>query len=122
MSFYQLLIITVFSNVTANILIKKGVTIAGGVSGQKGQVISDIIHVGLSPLVIMGLSLYGFSFLVWLRVLSFNDLSRAYPIFATLVFLLTSIGSAIFLKENISLIRIIGIVVMLAGIYIVARS
>lgn len=122
MGFYQLLIVTVFSNVTANILIKKGVMQAGGVSGQKAQVLADIIRVGLSPLVILGLSLYGFSFLIWLRVLSFNDLSKAYPIFATLVFLLTSVGSAIFLRENISTLRILGIIIMLIGIYIVAKS
>ena len=122
MSFYQLLIISVCFNVTANILLKKGVLAAGGISGQKSQLIPEIIKVGFSPLVLIGLFLYGLSFIVWLRVLTFSDLSKSYPIFAAIVFLMTTVGSTIFLKENVSLFRILGMIIMLSGIYIVARS
>jgi len=122
MSFYQLLLTSVAFNVTANILLKKGVLAAGGISGQKSHLLSEIIKVASNPLILIGLSLYGLSFLIWLRVLTFNDLSRSYPIFATIVFLMTTLGSLIFLKENISLFRIVGMIIMLAGIYIVARS
>lgn len=122
MGFYQLLLTSVAFNVTANILLKKGVLATGGISGQKSHLLSEIIKVASNPLILIGLSLYGLSFLIWLRVLTFNDLSRSYPIFATIVFLMTTLGSLIFLKENISLNRILGMIIMLAGIYIVARS
>jgi len=121
MSFWQLLLTSVFFNVTANILLKKGVLSVGGITGEKTKLFSELIKVASSPFIIIGLGLYGMSFIIWLRVLSFNDLSRAYPIFATIVFLLTSIGSMIFLKESISLFRFLGILIMLVGIYIVAR-
>lgn len=122
MSFFQLLITSVIFNVTANILLKKGVTSFGGISGAKTNLIPDLIRAATTPYIWIGLSLYGLSFLIWLRVLSFNDLSRAYPIFATIVFLLTTVGSIRFLNEGVSPTRIIGIVIMLVGIYIVARS
>lgn len=122
MGFFQLLLTSVCLNVTANILLKKGVTAAGGISGEPAKLLVDIPRVFFSPQIIIGLSLYGLSFLIWLRVLTFNDLSRAYPIFATIVFTLTTAGSMIFLKENISLARVVGMAIMLAGIYIVARS
>ena len=93
----------------------------GGISGDKAKLISDLSRVGFSPFIIIGLALYGFSFIIWLRVLTFNDLSRAYPIFATIVFLLTTALSIIFLKENVSAVRVVGIIIMLVGIYIVAR-
>ena len=93
----------------------------GGISGNKAKLISDLSRVGFSPFIIIGLALYGFSFIIWLRVLTFNDLSRAYPIFATIVFLLTTALSIIFLKENVSAVRVVGIIIMLVGIYIVAR-
>lgn len=121
MSFWQLLITSVIFNVTANILLKTGVTRMGGISGDKAKLISDLSRVGFSPFIIIGLALYGFSFIIWLRVLTFNDLSRAYPIFATIVFLLTTALSIIFLKENVSAVRVVGIIIMLVGIYIVAR-
>lgn len=121
MSFYLLLIVSVFSNVTANILLKKGVTSFGGLSGQKAKLFFELTKAATSPFVIAGIVLYGFSFLIWLRILSFNDLSRAYPIFATIVFLLTTAGSIVFLNEGVSLLRFIGIAIILAGIYLVAR-
>jgi len=121
MSFYLLLLVSVFSNVTANILLKKGVTSFGGLSGQKSQLFIELTKAATNPFVILGVVLYGFSFLIWLRILSFNDLSRAYPIFATIVFLLTTAGSVIFLNENVSFLRLIGIGIMLLGIFLVAR-
>lgn len=122
MSFIQLLITSVTFNVIANILLKKGVTSVGGISGQQANLIADLTRAVFSPFIIAGLFLYGLSFLIWLRVLSFNDLSRSYPIFASIVFLFTTAGSIIFLKETVSVMRILGIVVILSGIYIVARS
>lgn len=122
MSFFQLLITSVFLNVTGNFLLKKGVLVIGGISGEKAKLIQELSSAAMSPFIIGGLFLYGFSFIIWLRVLTIADLSRAYPIFATIVFLLTTIGSAVFLKENISLLRVIGIIIMICGIFIAARS
>lgn len=122
MGFFQLLLVSVAFNVTANILLKKGVLAFGGISGQKAHIIAELAKAATTPYLWIGLSLYGLSFLIWLRVLSFNDLSRAYPIFAAVVFLFTTLGSMIFLKENISLLRVLGMIIIISGIYVVARS
>ena len=121
-NFYALLVVSVTFNVTANILLKTGVVKTGGIAAETTNIIANILKVATSPYIIVGLALYGLSFLIWLRVLTFNDLSRSYPIFATIVFLMTTLGSIIFLKENITSIRVVGIAVMLTGIFIVARS
>ena len=122
MSFLQLLSVSVLCNVFANVLLKTGITKVGGITLTKATLVSDFSKVVFSPLIIIGLGLYGVSFVLWLRVLSFNDLSRVYPIFVTLVFLLTTVGSARFLGESISITRIIGILITIVGIYFVAKS
>lgn len=122
MSFFQLLLTSVFFNVTANILLKTGVIKSGGISGEKTRLISDLTHVIFNPFIVIGLGLYGLSFLIWLRVLTFNDLSKSYPIFAAIVFLFTTIGSLIFLKEHITVLRVVGMAIILLGIFIVARN
>lgn len=122
MGFYHLLVISVTFNVTANILLKKGVVAFGGLSGEKAKILLELSRAVLNPFVIIGLSLYGLSFLIWLRVLTFNELSKSYPIFATCVFLLTTLGSMKFLSEDISITRILGMIIMLIGIFVVARS
>jgi len=121
-NFYALLLTSVTFNVTANILLKKGVLSFGGLSGNLTKLFLEISKAAANPFILIGLGLYGLSFLIWLRVLTFNDLSRAYPIFATIVFMFTTIGSIKFLNEDISILRIVGIAVMLLGIFIVARS
>ena len=121
MTFFQLLITSVFFNVTANILLKTGVKSFGWISCQKAKIFEKLTRAAINPFIIFGLGLYGLSFVIWLRVLTFNDLSRAYPIFATIVFMLTTIGSVVFLKETVSLLRLLGIIIMLLGIYIAAR-
>lgn len=122
MSFVQLLLTSVCLNVTGNFLLKKGVLTIGGISGEKVKLIPELTRAATSPFIIIGLVLYGLSFIIWLRVLTISDLSRAYPIFATIVFLLTTVISILFFKENVSLLRFIGIIVILVGIFIVARN
>lgn len=122
MSFVQLLITSVILNVTGNFLLKNGVLAIGGISGEKAKIIAELTKAALNPFIISGLALYGLSFIIWLRVLTISDLSRSYPIFATMVFLLTTVISIMFFKENVSLLRVAGIVIMLAGIFIVARN
>jgi multidrug transporter EmrE-like cation transporter len=122
MGFLRLLIASVSLNVTANILLKKGVMSFGGISASKAELLTSLTKAAFNPFIIIGLMLYGLSFVIWLRVLSFNDLSRAYPIFASVVFLMTTLGSIKFLNEDVSAMRFVGIIVMLAGIFIVARS
>ncbi len=122
MGFYQLLVVSVIFNVIANIFLKKGVVSFGGISSDSSKLVPGLLRAAYNPYIIFGLVLYGLSFLIWLRVLSFNDLSKSYPIFATCVFILTTIGSVAFLNENVSVMRILGIAVMLLGIFIVSRS
>lgn len=116
------MIISVLCNVTANILLKAGVGKIGGIALSKTTLISDLFKIGANPYIIGGLALYGFSFVLWLRVLSISDLSKSYPIFVTFVFILTTIGSVMFLKESVSSMRIVGILILIAGIFLVARS
>lgn len=122
MSYVQLLILSVVCNVTANVLLKFGVTKAGGFILSPNTLVADLIKTALNPYIMGGLVLYGFSFIIWLRVLSISDLSKSYPIFVTIVFILTTIGSVIFLKESVSTLRLLGIAILIAGVFLVARS
>lgn len=122
MTYIQLLILSVICNVTANIFLKTGVTKVGGISLSQTSLVVDFFKAVLNPFIIGGLALYGFSFVMWLRVLSISDLSKSYPIFVTFVFILTTVGSVIFLKESVSMMRIVGIGILILGVFLVARS
>jgi undecaprenyl phosphate-alpha-L-ara4N flippase subunit ArnE len=71
--------------------------------------------------VLLGLAGYGAGFLIELVALSGGQLSIVYPIFAS-SFIFVTLLSATILKERISLIRVLGILIIFAGIAIVAVS
>ena len=122
MNFIQLLTLSVISNATANLLLKAGVQKLGGFSLEKANLFAELLRAATNPFIAGGLILYGFSFVLWLKVLTTNDLSRSYPIFVTFVFILTTVGSAKLFGENVSAIRIIGMIIAIIGIYVIART
>lgn len=72
-------------------------------------------------LVLLGLSFYGLSAVLWLLVLSKEKLSFVYPLVAA-SYVITVFLSKVILKENIPSMRWLGLVVIVLGILIVARS
>ena len=71
--------------------------------------------------VLGGLSVYFLSTLTWLMLLSRVELSFAYPMLA-FGYILVLIFSALILHEQISTIRIIGVVLVALGVVFITRS
>jgi drug/metabolite transporter (DMT)-like permease len=71
--------------------------------------------------VLLGLLCYAVGFLLELVALSGGQLSIVYPIFAS-SFIFVTLLSAMILKERISLLRVAGVLLVFAGIAIVAVS
>ncbi|MEN8165891.1 MAG: EamA family transporter [Pseudomonadota bacterium] len=71
--------------------------------------------------VFLGLSMYVMGAGLWLVVLSKVDVSMAYP-FVGLGFVMTMLLGWLLLQENIGMIRIIGTLLIVAGVVLVSRS
>ena len=74
-----------------------------------------------SPLVYLGLGLYGLGAILWLFVLARVPLSLAYP-FVGIGFILTAAAGAVVFQENLNVTRIAGTMLIAAGCVLVARS
>jgi len=83
--------------------------------------IKSIIRMLMKPLVIIGLAIYVLSALLWIVVLSNADVSYAFP-FISLGYVLVTILSGLILKEKISLLRVLGVLIIIAGVIIVGVS
>jgi len=68
-----------------------------------------------------GLSLYVLGMVVWLAVLVHIDVSKAYP-FVGVGFIFTMILAYFILGEQISLIRLIGVVQIIIGVILISRT
>ena len=77
--------------------------------------------VALNWFILAGLSLYGLGTVLWLAVLSRAELSQAYP-FVGLSFVLTAILGYYLFSDALTLMRIAGIALIVAGVVLVGRG
>jgi drug/metabolite transporter (DMT)-like permease len=74
-----------------------------------------------TPLVWIGLAVFGLSAIVWLAVLSQTELSFAYP-FASLTYVIILVYGRFVAEEPVSPLRWTGVALIVAGIVLVSRS
>ena len=74
-----------------------------------------------NPYVWAGLASYVVSVAVWLVVLSRVDVSYAYPMVGLGYVFATVVAWAVF-HENVTPMRVLGIVIVCVGVYIIART
>jgi len=81
----------------------------------------EFIQLLINKTLITGVILYVVGFLAWLYTLSKVNLSVVYPIATTLTFLAISILAVLILKEKFTINLLIGIILCLAGIFMISR-
>jgi multidrug transporter EmrE-like cation transporter len=75
----------------------------------------------LSPLVLLGLALYGVGTVLWLFALRQLDLSLAYP-FVAMSFVMVAISGMVFLGEPVQPSRLVGLGLIVLGLLVMARG
>jgi multidrug transporter EmrE-like cation transporter len=86
-----------------------------------GSVAGTYAHALASPLVWLGLALYGLSAALWIWVLSRLDVSLAYPL-VSLGFVLTMLFGVQWLGEPFSWQRLAGCGLIVAGVFLLAAD
>lgn len=98
-------------------LLKIGVLHAGGMEFN----LRGLALLLSNPYVLGGLGTFAASFFVWIKVLAVVPLSYAYPM-VSLGYVLVFLFSWLFLGESLPAPRILGLVLIIGGIFLVARS
>lgn len=117
-----LVFVAVVISVLGQLSLKVGMNQVGIIdAGSLVRPMETLMLVFSTPLVWLGLSCYGVSALLWLVILSRLDLSYAYLMLASM-YVLIPLVSWLFLGERIPPMRWVGMVVVVLGVVIVARS
>jgi multidrug transporter EmrE-like cation transporter len=82
---------------------------------------SKFFKILFQPFVFIGILLYAISMLLWLIAISKLELSFAYPLLS-IGYIVVAFLSFIFFKENITLIRWTGIVLIVIGCFLLLKS
>lgn len=103
-------------------LLKAGMTKVGRFDSANLAVVSGLlVKTFTEPRVVLGLSLYVLSSVSWLIVLSRVELSFAYPL-AALGYVVAIALSALILKEQVSVARWLGALMISLGVVFISRS
>lgn len=85
-------------------------------------VLEYLFRLVFSPLILLAIASYGLGVIFYMFMLSRLDLSFLYPVMTALGLIIAAFVSATFFREQISLARLGGIVVMIIGVFLVSRS
>ena len=107
--------------VAGQLLLKYGMLKIGSIELNLGHLSMFLKQALTSPFIIVGLSLYFISALVWLVLISREELSFVQPLTA-LVYVFIVFFSWLLFKEDVGLIRILGVLAIGVGVVLVARS
>jgi multidrug transporter EmrE-like cation transporter len=118
---YGLILLGVFLNAAAQLLLKAGTNQIGHFDFSWGNVIPIGVKVMLTPPIVMGLFAYVVSVGVWLLVLSRVQVSFAYPMLS-IGYIVNAIGAYYFFGESLSIVRITGIFVIIIGVYLISQG
>lgn len=114
---YFQIFVGAFCTTAGEVLFKKGADASHATSGVTGII-------GLMPLASawtwIGVIVYVASLVSWLYVLRFVPLSVAFPLING-VHVLVPVGSLIFLHEHVSMMRWVGIMIVLCGILLLIK-
>lgn len=115
-----LTLISVFLGAAGQLLVKIGAKHLE-LDFSSAHLLQSLLAIVKSVPVMTGMALYGLSFILWVKVLSKVELSYAYP-FVSLGYIVILCFSYFVFKENISLFRAIGTLLIMVGVVFVARS
>ncbi|MBK5102795.1 MAG: EamA family transporter [Burkholderiales bacterium] len=118
---FSLLMLGVFLNATAQLLLKAGTNAVGQFEFSAGNIVPVGMRLALEPHILGGLACYVISVIVWILGLSRVEVSIAYPLLSV-GYVLNALAAWYLFGEAVTLTRLAGIGVIIVGVYIVARS
>lgn len=117
---FYALIISIVLGACGQIFLKVAVNRMGGVDLSIRYLLPTLMKLATNGWLLAGLIMFGISMLLWLKVISNTDLSRAYPT-VSLSYVIVFLVSVFLFKEGVTLSKIIGMICILVGVFLMHR-
>ena len=118
---FSLLMLGVFLNAIAQLLLKASTNAVGQFEFSAGNIVPVGMKLALEPHIMGGIACYVVSVVVWIMGLSRVEVSIAYPMLS-IGYALNAAAAWYLLGEAVSVTRLVGIGIIIIGVYVVARS
>lgn len=118
---FGFLLIAVIFSAAGELLLKRGMNQVGVLNLQPAEILPSLLKVFTTPFVILGFGSIFLGSIFWLSVISKVPLSYAYPMLST-GYIVVVIASWLFLGEQLTHTRVLGVLIICAGVAVVFRS
>lgn len=118
---FALILTGVLLNAAAQLFLKAGTNAIGHFEFQLENIIPIGMKVAFQPWILAGLACYVVSLVVWILGLSRVSVSVAYPMLS-IGYVVNAAIAYYWLGEAVTPMRLVGIGIIIVGVYIVARS
>jgi multidrug transporter EmrE-like cation transporter len=112
---------TILLTVYGQLVVKWRVGKAGAFPAALADKLLFLTNLILSPWILSGLVAAFLALLCWLVAMTKFELSYAYP-FMSLAFVLVLIFSALLFKEPMTIPKVLGVMLIMAGIFVASRG
>jgi len=116
------LLISILTASIAQIVLKKGASALSDLKFSLSSIMNTILNIFQNKWLLAGMILFVISFVFYIFVLSKIQLTFAYPVMVSVGMVLVIVGSWIFLGERLSLPNIIGIALIILGIFLLVSK
>ena len=118
---FGMILTGVLLNAGAQLLLKAGTRAVGVIGVSAAGALSTLWAVGTQPYIIGGLACYVLSVGIWIVALSRVDVSIAYPMLS-IGYVVNAFAAWWLFGEMLTPTRLVGIAIILVGVFVLARS
>ncbi len=116
-----LILTGVLLNAAAQLLLKAGSRAISGLALSFANAGTLLERIAWNPPILGGLACYAISVLVWIMALSRVEVSVAYPMLS-IGYVVNALAAWMLFSEQLSAARLVGIGVIIVGVWLVARN
>lgn len=116
-----LIIVSVLLNAFAQLFIRKGMLLIGSLNLNLQNLIALCFKILTNVFLLSGMICYAVSILLWMVVLSRVNVSIAYPLLS-IGYIVTAIMAYFLFGEALTLQKIVGIVVICIGVWLMTQT
>jgi multidrug transporter EmrE-like cation transporter len=118
---FVLILSGVLLNAAAQLLLKAGARSLAGVEFVLGNGTLIAGRIVQSPAILAGFACYAVSVVVWILALARVEVSIAYPMLS-IGYIVNALAAWWLFGENVTLMRVAGMLVIITGVWLVAKS
>lgn len=118
---FALILIGVLLNAGAQLLLKAGTNAVGQFAFDRGNILPVGWQLATEPHIVGGIACYVISVGVWVLALSRVEVSIAYPMLS-IGYVVNAMAAGYLFGEAVTPMRLVGIGIIILGVFVVARS